>query len=382
MSVPALDDAHVGFLAQFGVTVRKLPVLGAEVAGVDLRTMAQDSKLVPVLEEIMAEQGFIVFRDQGVLSGDEQVQATELFGGKRIDSRHGIHPRAPNEHVFRVSNDQEHGIVGIGPLWHNDGSFLRAVFSHAAFHAIVVAEHGGGTCFSHQGAAFDRLTREEQEVWSRRVSVNSNSGIIHPLVHQHPVSGRKSVWLHLGMTGAVLEMRPGIGKVKTLNDLRLLEHDELSQLLSRYHDLLSNPAHCCEHEYAEGDFLVLDNLAVGHRASTNAHTPASVQGLRILHRTTVAGMINFDPPDAFGVPWPDRFNAPYQLDIRGQNPFGTGVFVSGGLGFQWDPAIRMQNGTVREAHHKDYVPAFAGIAAREYDYPRPRTHFCVTNRQT
>ena len=93
-------------------------------------------------------------------------------------------------------------------------------------------------------------------------------------------------------------------------------------------------------------------------------------------------MINFDPPDAFDVPWPDRFNAPYQLDIRGQNPFGTGVFVSGGLGFQWDPAIRMQNGTVREAHHKDYVPAFAGIAAREYDYPRPRTHFCVTNRQT
>ena len=73
MSVPALDDAHVGFLAQFGVTVRKLPVLGAEVAGVDLRTMAQDSKLVPVLEEIMAEQAFIVFRDQGVLSGDEQV---------------------------------------------------------------------------------------------------------------------------------------------------------------------------------------------------------------------------------------------------------------------------------------------------------------------
>lgn len=66
-------------------------------------------------------------------------------------------------------------------------------------HIIRVPEHGGATTFCHQGAAFDALSPDEQEVWSRRVSVNSNSGVVHPLVHEHPISGRKSVYLHLGL---------------------------------------------------------------------------------------------------------------------------------------------------------------------------------------
>ena len=176
-----------------------------------------------------------------------QVAASELFGGQEIHSTHGVHPKAPNKHIFRLSNDQEHGILGVGPQWHNDGSFERAVFSHVGYHIVRVPENGGATRFCHQGsqalrngifgslssqqiprclaltrwrdasgAAFDHLTEEEKEVWQRRVSVNSNSGVIHPLVHEHSISGRKSVYLHLGMTGAVLEMKKGIQKVDAL----------------------------------------------------------------------------------------------------------------------------------------------------------------------
>ena len=66
-----------------------------------------------------------------------------------------------------------------------------------------------------------------------------------------------------------------------------------------------------------------------------AHASADKQGLRILHRTTVKGMIDFDPPEKFGLP--------PQIDIQSKNPFGSGVFIGGGLGFRWDPSIRMQN---------------------------------------
>jgi taurine dioxygenase len=45
--------------------------------------------------------------------------------------------------------------------------------------------------------------------------------------------------------------------------------------------------------------------------------------------------VNFDPPEKFGVS--------HMINIQGRNPFGKGVFIGGGLGFRWDPSIKMQN---------------------------------------
>ena len=156
-----------------------------------------------------------------------------------MHSTHGVHPRAPNKHIFRLANDREVGILGVGPQWHNDGSFERGVFSHVGYHIVKVPEGGGGTVFAHQGAAFDALPPEEQERWQRLISVNSNSGVLHPVVHEHPISGRKSVYLHLGMTGAVLEAFPKEGEPNTLERLRLLEPDEMRHLFQSYNALLN-----------------------------------------------------------------------------------------------------------------------------------------------
>ena len=104
---------------------------------------------------------------------------------------------------------------------------------------------------------------------------------------------------------------------------------------NRYNDVLNNKTYTRDHPYEEGDCIIIDNLAIAHRASKEAHTSARVQGLRILHRTTVAGMINFDPPPKFALP--------PQINVHGPNPFGKGVFIGGGLGFRWDPRIHMQN---------------------------------------
>ena len=59
-----------------------------------------------------------------------------------------------------------------------------------------------------------------------------------------------------------------------------------------------------------GDVLLIDNLAVAHRAEPSAHDPSA--DLRILHRTTVAGRAPLDPPPSAGLP-------PF-LYIWGQNP--------------------------------------------------------------
>ena len=49
------------------------------------------------------------------------------------------------------------------------------------------------------------------------------------MVHAHPISGRKSVYLHLGMTGAVFEVTPKADDAKAA-DLRLLNDVEMRHL--------------------------------------------------------------------------------------------------------------------------------------------------------
>ena len=105
------------------------------------------------------------------------------------------------------------------------------------YHIVRVPEGTGGTVFAHQGAAFDALPAADQERWQRLISVNSNSGVLHPLVHEHPISRRKSVWLHLGMTGAVLELDRDEGSKSAQH--RLLQHDEMKRLFHQYNDLLN-----------------------------------------------------------------------------------------------------------------------------------------------
>ena len=280
----------------------------------------------------MADRGLVVFKTDTPWDVDAFLRASEWWGGRALHSTHGVHPATPggNPHVFRLSNDPRRGIPGVGPQWHNDGSFLPATFSHSGYHIVRRAERGGGTYFAHQGAAHDALPPARQDVWSRLSSVNSASGVVHPAVHVHPISGRRCLWLHLGMTGAVIETRTdGQG-------YRLLDAEELTRLCIEYRDLLDaglDNGYAIDYEYEDNDCVFIDNLGVAHRAAPSAHRPVEEQGLRIMHRSTVRGASDLAP----------GFGLPQAIDISGPSPFGPGVWQAGGVGFRWDDAIPMQN---------------------------------------
>lgn len=268
---------------------------------------------------------------------------SEYFGGRRIHSTHGVHPQAPNRDIFRLSNRPDHGIVGVGPQWHNDGSFLNAVFSHVGYYIVHATSKGGETEYAHTGLAYDALTAEEKKSWGELVSVNSNGGVLHPVVLRHPITQRNHVYLHLGMTGAVMRVKEEGGRPQ----LTLLTENEMRTLFNRYNDLLASIAY--PHYYATGDLVVIDNLAVAHRAAPSAHDASN--DLRIMHRTTVQGMVSFDPDQHAGEKrlreiWSAlvKQGMPNVLDIMGRNPFNKdGVWQGGGLGYRWDEKIRMQN---------------------------------------
>jgi taurine dioxygenase len=330
--IPQPKSEHFRAIESYGGRLVPLEPIGAQVVGVDLAAAEPPPEVVVALKHEMARCGFLVFKSNRALEVEDFLRASSWWGGKALHSTHGVHPATPggNRHIFRLSNDRRYGIQGVGPQWHNDGSFNSDTFSHAGYHIVRPAENGGGTYFAHQGAAYDALPAERQAFWRRLSSVNSASGVVHPAVHTHPISGRLSLWLHLGMTGAVIE------KCADRDGFRLLDADELRRLCIEYNELLNaglEDGYAIAYEYEENDCLFIDNLAVAHRASPDAHRPASEQGLRIMHRSTVKGVEDLKP----------EFGLPQYLDIRGQSPFGEGVWQAGGLGFRWDDGIAMQN---------------------------------------
>jgi len=332
-NIAPLDPARVAIIEKFGGTITPLDPIGAEVKGIDLSHRdTPPSDVVEALEHEMANRGFLVFKNEKQLDADDFLRASCLWGGKELHSTHGIHPETPggNQHIFRLSNDPHHGIPGVGPQWHNDGAFIPDTFSHSGYHIIRPAEKGGGTCFAHQGAAYDALPEERQEFWRRLSSVNSSSGAVHPVVHEHPISRRKSIWLHLGMTGAVIE------KLPNKDSFRLLDADEMKLLCHEYNDILNagfENGYAIEFEYQENDCVFIDNLAVAHRAAPGAHLPAEEQGLRIMHRSTIRGVQDLAP----------GFGLPLHVDIDRPSPQEEGVWQGGGIGFKWDDGIPMKN---------------------------------------
>lgn len=345
-TIPPLDPHRVSLIEKEGLRVKQLEPIGVEIYGADVRSRLPEP-VIEALEVEMANRGFIVFKHQTDLTPDELINASKWWGDHEIHSTHGVHPATPgrNRHIFRCSNDARQGILGVGPQWHNDGSFEAATFSHSAYYMARAPEHGGGTHFAHQGAAFDALPKEKQAFWERLVSVNSASSVTHPLVHTHPISGRKSVWLHLGMTGAVIERLPEEGvpidelkqQSATADKFRLLNADEMKALFNDYNDLLNESfdrGYGIKYHYDTGDLLYIDNWAVAHRASPEAHMPAEQQGLRIMDRVTIKARQDLAP----------HFGLPQYINMAGPHPFNKdGVWQAGGVGFRWKDDIRMQN---------------------------------------
>ena len=345
-TIPALDPKRVELIESQGLEVKQLEPLGFEVYGADVRSRLPQP-VIDALAMEMANRGFLVFKHQTALSPSELVSASEWWGANEIHSTHGVHPATPehNRHIFRCSNDGQQGILGVGPQWHNDGSFEAATFSHSAYYMARAPEKGGGTHFAHQGAAFDALPPEKADYWERLVSINATTGVAHPMVHRHPVSGRKSVWLHLGMTGAVIERLPEAGTpIEELqkadasrHQLRLLTPDEMRALFNDYNDLLNASFEAgfgIRYEYSTGDLLFIDNWALAHRASPEAHLPPEQQGLRIMDRVTIKSPRNLAP----------HFGIPQHMQIFGPNPFNQdGVWQFGGVGFRWKDDIPMHN---------------------------------------
>ena len=122
-----IDTERSSIIEDFGARLYELDPIGAIIENLDLAAnKPPPDPVIQALEYIMACRGFIVFKSKHDITEDQFLQASCWWGGKALHSTHGVHPATPNgnPHIFRLSNDTNEGILGVGPQWHNDGSMF------------------------------------------------------------------------------------------------------------------------------------------------------------------------------------------------------------------------------------------------------------------
>lgn len=267
--------------------------LGAEVAGVDLRTIG--------------DEGFrTIYRawldHQVLLVRDQQLTDLELLMFSRRFGELDIAPVQENgrrfvdgyPEIYVVSNVVEHG-AAIGSLgsgeavWHTDMSYLPDPPKASILYALEVPPSGGDTSFCTMYGACEALPDDLQRRLARlrvkhdgtynsggyvRAGVTPTDdsrrapGTLHPLVCAHPETGRPCLYL-------------GRRRQAYLDGLRL---EESEALLNEIWARATDARLTWSHRWHVGDVVVWDNRCTMHRR--DAFDPAS---RRVMHRTQIRG---------------------------------------------------------------------------------------------
>jgi alpha-ketoglutarate-dependent taurine dioxygenase len=237
--------------------------LGAEVIGFDFER-APSPETIRALREALLAQGLLLFRGRTLEPG-LQIAFTGVLGGgvHRCSAPTRVIPEFPE--IFRVSNRRDQGNLNNGLYWHSDGAYLD-IPTAVTLHHIIRPTPDGDTLYASLAGAYERLPPRERARFATLRTISQVRAVAHPLVGQHPATGRTILYVNLEPTAKIVDEE---GKMQLQIMAFLREH------LNRG---------CYRHKWRAGDLVVVDNFAAAHCA-TLAHPNA----LRVLHRTTVPG---------------------------------------------------------------------------------------------
>jgi alpha-ketoglutarate-dependent 2,4-dichlorophenoxyacetate dioxygenase len=261
------------------------PHLGAEVVGVDLRQGLTRDQVAGVVAAINTH-AVLIFRHDGEISDENHLAFARAMGPLQkiqlVTMLGKSKTRLSSNELIDVSNlDEEGRILAEGDrrrnfqdgnrLWHTDVSFdaNRAVYSMLAAHKLP-PDGGPDTEFADMRAAYDALPDAmksrieglvaEHDIWYSRalgglteVSPQERATrppARHKLVHVHPRSGRKALYLASHIAGIV-----GVPQA------------EARSLLQELTSFATQPRFVYAHKWREGDLVMWDNLATMHRAN-------------------------------------------------------------------------------------------------------------------
>jgi alpha-ketoglutarate-dependent 2,4-dichlorophenoxyacetate dioxygenase len=294
--------------------IRKImPNFGAEITGVDLNrplTPEQEADIVSAI----AEYGVCVYPDTG-LTDQTHIWFSRMFGNLWTIAGTGTRlSRFDYPHLFEAGNLTPEGGISTDEmarkrrkgdrLWHTDSSFTRERTTYSLLLAHEVPSEGGETGFADMRGAYDALPQamkdriehleaEHSYNYSRmlagfpisREEVEKGMKARHKLVHVHPGSGRKSLYIASHMLRIVG-----------------LEEAESDALIKELLDFATQPQFTFDHHWKPGDLVIWDNFCTMHRGGEYD----DVNHRRDMRRTTV--MAYPPPPVVMDPRFKDRFD--------------------------------------------------------------------------
>jgi alpha-ketoglutarate-dependent 2,4-dichlorophenoxyacetate dioxygenase len=259
------------------------PLFAAELHGVDFSHRLADNEVAAVLNAMDRYAVCVVHHDRP-LSDEQHVAVSAQFGPmqrSRVLTVAGVKPRLAYGEIIDQSNLDDLGNLysegdrrllykRANRLWHTDMSFhpVRATYSLLSAH--VIPPTGADTEFTDLRAAYDALPAAmkarietlsaEHSYWYSRTLAGgpmasaaeqaSRPPAVHPLVHTHPRSGRKSLYL-----------------ASHASHILGMPVDEGRALIAELTAFATQPRFVYAHKWRVGDVLVWDNLCTMHRAT-------------------------------------------------------------------------------------------------------------------
>jgi taurine dioxygenase len=266
-----------------GFTVEPVgSTLGGEIVGLDLR-----QPLDPVVRDevarALADFKVLFFRDQPIDQG-QHVAFAKSFGELEV------HPFLPSNTGFAelVRFEKEAMVGGFENAWHHDVTWRERPSMGAVLHGIEVPRVGGDTLFSDMHAAYDGLDEDVKvrieglqathdftrgfgsgmDPEAKRQMQEKYPPVVHPVVHHHPVTGKKLLYVNRYFVTGIVGM----------------DRDESNDLI----DLLCREAETVEYQvrfhWEQDSIAFWDNRAVQHYAASDYY-PAR----RVMERASICG---------------------------------------------------------------------------------------------
>ena len=284
------------------MALRATPVagaLGAEISGVDLRNLDDDT-----FEQVRAALHHyeVIFFPGAALTPDEHMALARRFGSLSVFPMSKL--LGVTEPKFQVITDGPDSPPEADD-WHTDVTWTECPPKYALLHAEVIPERGGDTLWASMTAAHDALSPTMQRILAglevehdneafiagmqRKLGVNEQTEALarrlreayppvrHPLVRTHPDTGRRALFL-------------GGQFMRRIVGLTDAESRALLDLLARH---IEDARFQCRWRWQPGDLAIWDERSTNHR-SAGDHFPQH----RSIRRIEVDGDRPYFDPDA------------------------------------------------------------------------------------
>lgn len=164
------------------------------------------------------------------------------------------------------------GLANQELTWHTDQSWKPVPITGNLIYAIVVPEHGGRTSWADLYGAYASLPDHLRQIVdtgigtfsyesrarhnaykgdnvSREERIKATPDVKHRLVHSHPVTGRKALYID----------------PNTVTKIDGMPDDEAADVLDELLHHATTPENVYHHEWQRGDLVLWDNACLLHR---------------------------------------------------------------------------------------------------------------------